>query len=87
MVRLQAGATFHFHGGAVPHDLILGSEEGTIVHSTTGVALWCVRPRLADFNGWVRSEGLAEGFGMGIADVQVALAASAPNAFGVKPPL
>jgi len=49
MVRLQAGATFHFHGGAVPHDLILGSEEGTIVHSTTGVALWCVRPRLADF--------------------------------------
>jgi tRNA (adenine57-N1/adenine58-N1)-methyltransferase len=49
MVRLQAGATFHFHGGAVPHDLILGSEEGTVVHSTTGVALWCVRPRLADF--------------------------------------
>src|SRR2546425_8332510 len=49
MVRLQAGATFHFHGGAVPHDLILGSEEGTVVHSTTGVALRCVRPRLADF--------------------------------------
>jgi len=28
-----------------------------------------------------------KGFGMGIADVQVALAASAPNAFGVKLPL
>ena len=49
MVRLQAGGTFHFHGGIVPHDLVLGSEEGTVVHSTTGVPLWCVRPRLADF--------------------------------------
>jgi tRNA (adenine57-N1/adenine58-N1)-methyltransferase len=49
LVRLQAGATFHFHGGAVPHDLILGSEEGTVVHSTTGEALSCVRPRLVDF--------------------------------------
>ena len=49
MVRLQARGTFHFHGGIVPHDLVLGSEEGTVVHSTTGAALWCVRPRLADF--------------------------------------
>jgi tRNA (adenine57-N1/adenine58-N1)-methyltransferase len=49
LVRLQAGATFHFHGGAVPHDLILGSEEGTLVHSTTGSGLVCLRPRLADF--------------------------------------
>ena len=49
LVRLQAGGAFHFHGGVVPHDLVLGSEEGTVVHSTTGVPLWCVRPRLADF--------------------------------------
>jgi tRNA (adenine57-N1/adenine58-N1)-methyltransferase len=49
LVRLQAGATFHFHGGAVPHDLILGCEEGTVVHSTTGAGLVCLRPRLADF--------------------------------------
>jgi tRNA (adenine57-N1/adenine58-N1)-methyltransferase len=49
LVRLQAGATFHFHGGAVPHDLILGCEEGTEVHSTTGAPLVCLRPRLADF--------------------------------------
>jgi len=49
LVRLQPGGTFHFHGGAVPHDLVLGSEEGTVVHSTTGAALWCLRPRLADF--------------------------------------
>jgi tRNA (adenine57-N1/adenine58-N1)-methyltransferase len=49
LVRLQTGATFHFHGGAVPHDLILVSEEGTRVHSTTGAVLVCLRPRLADF--------------------------------------
>ena len=33
------------------------------------------------------SSATDKGFGMGIADVQVALAASAPNAFGVKLPL
>ena len=49
MVRLEPGGTFHYHGGAVPHDLVLGSEEGTTVHSTTGAALVCFRPRLADF--------------------------------------
>jgi tRNA (adenine57-N1/adenine58-N1)-methyltransferase len=49
LVRLQVGGMFHFHGGAVPHDLILGSEEGTVVHSTTGAGLVCLRPTLADF--------------------------------------
>lgn len=49
LVRLQGGGTFHFHGGAVPHDLILGSDEGTVVHSTTGAGLVCLRPTLADF--------------------------------------
>jgi tRNA (adenine57-N1/adenine58-N1)-methyltransferase catalytic subunit len=49
LVRLEAGGTFHFHGGALPHDLVLGSEEGTTVHSTTGAPLLCFRPRLADF--------------------------------------
>jgi tRNA (adenine57-N1/adenine58-N1)-methyltransferase catalytic subunit len=49
MVRLEAGGTFHYHGGAVPHDLVIGSEEGTTVHSTTGSGLVCFRPRLADF--------------------------------------
>jgi tRNA (adenine57-N1/adenine58-N1)-methyltransferase catalytic subunit len=49
LVRLQPGAVFHFHDGAVPHDLVIGGEEGSVVHSRTGVALWCLRPRLADF--------------------------------------
>jgi tRNA (adenine57-N1/adenine58-N1)-methyltransferase len=49
LARLQVGGTFHYHGGAVPHDLILGSEEGTVVHSNTGAPLTCLRPTLADF--------------------------------------
>jgi tRNA (adenine57-N1/adenine58-N1)-methyltransferase len=49
LVRLEAGASFHYHGGAVPHDLVIGSVEGTTVHSTAGAALRCFRPRLADF--------------------------------------
>ncbi|HEX5948160.1 MAG TPA: tRNA (adenine-N1)-methyltransferase [Actinomycetota bacterium] len=49
LVRLEAGGTFHYHGGALPHDLVLGSAEGTTVHSTTGASLLCFRPRLADF--------------------------------------
>jgi tRNA (adenine57-N1/adenine58-N1)-methyltransferase len=49
LVRLQPGATFHFHDGAVLHDLVLGSEEGTAVHSSTGATLLCLRPTLADF--------------------------------------
>ncbi|MBA3551261.1 MAG: tRNA (adenine-N1)-methyltransferase [Actinobacteria bacterium] len=49
LLRLQSGATFHFHGGAVPHALILGSEEGTVVHSQTGARLACMRPTITDF--------------------------------------
>ena len=49
LVRLEPGATFHYHGGALPHDLVLDSEEGTTVHTTTGASLLCFRPRLADF--------------------------------------
>jgi tRNA (adenine57-N1/adenine58-N1)-methyltransferase len=49
LVRLQPGQTWHSHGGALPHDLILGSTEGTLVHSATGMAFRVFRPRMADF--------------------------------------
>jgi tRNA (adenine57-N1/adenine58-N1)-methyltransferase len=49
MVKLQRGQTWHSHGGALPHELVLGSPEGTLVHSATGMAFRCYRPRLADF--------------------------------------
>lgn len=48
LVRLQPGQSFHFHGGVVPHDLILGSEEGTVVHSSMGAELRCLRPTMRD---------------------------------------
>lgn len=49
LIRLEPGGTFHFHGGQVPHDLVLGSPEGTEVHSTMGSRLVCWRPTMADF--------------------------------------
>jgi tRNA (adenine57-N1/adenine58-N1)-methyltransferase len=49
LIRLQRGAAFHFHGGVVPHDLILDAPEGTVVHSSLGARLSCLRPRMADF--------------------------------------
>jgi tRNA (adenine57-N1/adenine58-N1)-methyltransferase len=49
LIKLHPGSTFHFHGGAVPHELILGSEEGVAVHSTTGARLICFRPTMSDF--------------------------------------
>ncbi len=49
LFRLRSGETWHSHAGAVPHDLILGSPEGTRVHSTGGMLFTCFRPRLADF--------------------------------------
>lgn len=49
MIRLEAGGTFHFHGGQVSHDALIGREEGTRVETNTGSHLVCFRPRLADF--------------------------------------
>jgi hypothetical protein len=49
LLTLQTGETWHSHGGGVPHDLLIGSPEGTLVHSATGMAFRAFRPRLADF--------------------------------------
>jgi tRNA (adenine57-N1/adenine58-N1)-methyltransferase len=49
LVKLRAGETWHSHGGGVPHALIIGSPEGTTVHSATGMAFRAFRPRMADF--------------------------------------
>ena len=48
-VTLSAGEIWHSHGGGLPHDLLLGSPEGTLVHSATGMAFRAFRPRMADF--------------------------------------
>jgi len=49
LLRLQSAQTFHFHGGAVRHDEIIGAGEGVEVTSASGARLICLRPRLADF--------------------------------------
>lgn len=49
LVRLRAGEAWHSHGGGLPHDLLIGSSEGTVVHSATGMAFRVFRPRMADF--------------------------------------
>ena len=48
LIRLQAGATFHFHGGALEHDAILGSDEGVVLRTHTGARLAAYRPTMAD---------------------------------------
>jgi tRNA (adenine57-N1/adenine58-N1)-methyltransferase catalytic subunit len=49
LVRLEAGATFHYHRGALPHDLVIGAEEGITAHTTTGEPILCFRPRMSDY--------------------------------------
>lgn len=47
-VRLASGATFHFHGGHVGHDDLIGADEGVEVTSSKGYKLVAYRPRLVD---------------------------------------
>jgi tRNA (adenine57-N1/adenine58-N1)-methyltransferase len=49
LITLQIGQTWHSHGGALSHALVIGAPEGTLVHSASGMTFRCYRPRLADF--------------------------------------
>jgi tRNA (adenine57-N1/adenine58-N1)-methyltransferase len=49
LVTLTPGAEFHFHGGAVAHDDLLGRPEGSRVRSAKGTPLLAVRPTAADW--------------------------------------
>ena len=49
LVTLRNGETWHSHGGALAHDRLIGSPEGTQVHSATGMGFRAFRPRMADF--------------------------------------
>jgi tRNA (adenine57-N1/adenine58-N1)-methyltransferase len=46
---LQAAGTYHTHSGALPHDAILGHDEGTRVETSRGMVLTAFRPRFADY--------------------------------------
>lgn len=49
LIELIPGAQFHHHHGLLPHDEIIGSEEGVTLRSSMGRPLVLLRPRLADF--------------------------------------
>ena len=49
VVKLVPGGEFHTHAGAVPHDALIGQEEGVSARSTGGARLYAVRPTLSDF--------------------------------------
>jgi len=49
LVALVAGETFHFHGGALAHDDLIGRPEGTAVRTNLDARLTAFRPRLADY--------------------------------------
>ena len=49
LVTLAEGGQFHTHAGWVPHDDIIGKEEGVTARSTAGAWFQAVRPTLADF--------------------------------------
>jgi len=46
---LTPGAEFHTHRGAVAHDEVIGSLEGSVVKSTNGDAFLVLRPLLVDY--------------------------------------
>lgn len=48
-VALVPGKQFHTHRGAVAHDDLIGSPEGSVVTSTGGTGYLAVRPLLHDF--------------------------------------
>jgi tRNA (adenine57-N1/adenine58-N1)-methyltransferase len=49
LIELVAGREFQYHRGVVPHDDIIGSDEGSRFESSMGMQLVAVRPRLADY--------------------------------------
>jgi tRNA (adenine57-N1/adenine58-N1)-methyltransferase len=49
LLKLESGRTFQFHKGSVPHEVLMGLDDGSWVMSSGGARLLLVRPRLADF--------------------------------------
>ena len=49
LLELTPDRTFQYHEGAVPHNVLIGQDEGSWIVSSTGAQLLLLRPRLADF--------------------------------------
>lgn len=48
-VTLEAGGAFHSHHGVLPHDLIIGQPDASVVVSSNGFEYLAMRPLLTDF--------------------------------------
>ena len=48
LITLAEAGQFHTHAGIVQHSDLIGSNEGSLVYSTTGKVFTAVRPTLAD---------------------------------------
>jgi len=48
LVSLEKGGEFHTHAGVIPHDSVLGQDEGSTVRSNRGARYIAVRPTLAE---------------------------------------
>ncbi len=48
LVQLAEGGEFHTHSGPVPHDDLIGRQEGSLVRSSRGARYIAVRPTLAE---------------------------------------
>jgi tRNA (adenine57-N1/adenine58-N1)-methyltransferase len=49
LLKLEPAKTFTYHQGAVPHDQIIGSPDGSWMTANTGATLLALSPRLADY--------------------------------------
>jgi len=49
LIVLGTGKQFHSHLGAIEHDDLIGSPEGSTVHTSNGATLTAFRPTLSDF--------------------------------------
>ncbi|MFY9269999.1 MAG: tRNA (adenine-N1)-methyltransferase [Candidatus Manganitrophaceae bacterium] len=48
-LTLKAGATFQFSGETIPHDAIIGLEDGSEITLSRGARFWVFRPTLAEY--------------------------------------
>ena len=48
-ITLTPGTEFHTHHGAIPHDALIGLEQGSVVKSSNGAIFLALRPLLLDY--------------------------------------
>jgi tRNA (adenine57-N1/adenine58-N1)-methyltransferase catalytic subunit len=49
LLKLEAGRTFQTHQGLIPHDALIGAEDGSWTQTSGGSDMLLIRPRLSDF--------------------------------------